>query len=136
MRTIRVAGVLVSATVIVSCSPAAGPAIADVALIEQRLRAAALSVERAPDPIVQPFMRVPGTLLRVGDSDVQVFVYPDAAARGADTEQLDPVRVSPPTMSVLWRKQPGLIVLENVALIVLTNDEALRNRIRAAVTGS
>jgi hypothetical protein len=117
--------------------PAAGPRAEtwDVAAVEARLRAAGLSPVRDREPVRQPFMSVPGTLLRLGTGDVQVFVYRDARAAALDVQPLDTVRVAPPTMMISWMARPSVLTVGNVALILVTNDEALRRRVRAALLG-
>jgi hypothetical protein len=107
----------------------------DVAAVEARLRAAGLSPVRDREPVRQPFMSVPGTLLRLDTSDLQVFVYRNARAAALDVRPLDTVRVAPPTMMIGWRARPSLLTVGNVALIVITNDEALRRQVREALLG-
>lgn len=120
---------------------AVNAAMWDVARVTGRLRTAGLSVVQGADAVRQPFMSVRGALIRVGnggvarDAEVQVFVYGDQLARARDTDRLDPVRVAPPTAMVRWRVTPALIVDNNLALIVLASDAALRSRIRRLITG-
>ena len=83
----------------------------------------------------QPFMSVRGTILRAGESSIQIFVYGDAIARARDTDVLDTVRVAPPTMMITWRERPALVVDNNLAAIVLSRDEGIRRRIREALSG-
>lgn len=107
----------------------------DIAMLETRLRAAGFPVERAPAVVRQPFMSVPGTAFRVGRAEIQAYVYGDQVVRAIDTDKLDPRRVAPPTMMVTWQQTPSLVVDANLALIVLSDDAGLRERIRAAITG-
>lgn len=107
----------------------------DLAMLEARLRAAGFSPQRAPAPVQQPFMSVPGTLFRVGRAEVQAYVYGDQVVRAIDTDKLDPRSVAPPTKMVSWQQTPSLVADANLALIVLSDDAGLRERIRAAVTG-
>ena len=111
----------------------AGALTWSVARIETRLRDAGLAVTRDPAEVRQPFMSVPGSVLRVPGAEVQAYVYADPVARARDTDRLDPARVAPPTMMVTWREPASLVVDNNLALIVIGRDPAARARIRAAV---
>ena len=104
-------------------------------MIETRLRAAGLSPTPVAELVRQPFMRIPGTLFRFGRGELQAFVYSDQVVRALDTDKLDPVRVAPPTMMVSWRQPASLVVDANLAVIILTDDRSLRDRIRNALTG-
>lgn len=76
------------------------------------------------------FLAVEGKQLRVSGSDLQVFVYPDAAARRADSERLDPARAAPATMIIDWVAPPHLIASGNLIAIHLTPNERLAERVR------
>jgi len=102
--------------------------------VRTRLRSAGLEPQ-AGGQVEQSFLKVPGMLLRFPETELQVFIYPDPAARAGDTATLDPVKVAPPTMRVTWIMPASLVTVENVAVIVLTRDEALRARIRNVLTG-
>lgn len=78
-------------------------------------------------------MMAEGALIQVDGAELQAFFYGDANARAADTDKLDPVRVAPPTMSILWIARPSLVVNNNLALIVLTKDESLRRKLTKAL---
>lgn len=106
----------------------------DVAKVEARLREADLAPVQRVSDVRQPFLSVPGTILRIGDdAQVQVFLYDDARAVGRDVERLDTARVAPPTMMITWVMPPSLVTSENMAAIVLTRDETLRRRVHAAL---
>ena len=103
--------------------------------VEQRLRDA--GVEARPLPSTGPhiFMSIPARRYTLPDNDeLQLFIYADSAARAADTDRLDAARVAPPNMMIKWRAQPTLIVDGNMAAIVITNDEARRQRVRGALS--
>ena len=76
------------------------------------------------------FLAVEGKQLRVSGSDLQVFVYPDAAARRTDSERLDSVRVAPDDMDIDWLAPPHLIASGNLVAIHLTPNERLAERVR------
>ena len=113
----------------------AQPLLWDSHAVVTRLSAAGLRPEQLGE-IRHPFLGVPGLTIRVagGAAEIQAFIYGDAGAVGRDTRGLDSTRVAPPTMQIMWIMPPSLVVDNNLAVIVLTRDEALRTRIRAALT--
>lgn len=103
--------------------------------VEAKLKAAGLEVRRDVR-VEQPFLKVPGVVLVVGKSaaaEIQTYIYPNGEARAADTNPLDPKKVAPPTMSPHWLMPASLITDGNLAAIVLTRDQALADKIRAAL---
>lgn len=103
-------------------------------MVEGQLREAGFVVSRDRTPITLPYMSVPGTALDLGGSAaVQIFLYGDAAARGADTDSLDVTRGAPRGASVPWRGPATLVTDNNMAAIVVTGDQALRTRISDAL---
>lgn len=76
------------------------------------------------------FLSVEGRLLRVSGSDLQIFVYPDAAARKADSDRIDATRVAPADMIIDWVAPAHLIASGNLVAIHLTVNERLAERVR------
>lgn len=81
------------------------------------VRAAGASVEPAGE-VTQPFFSVPGRLVRLNGSDVQLFEYPSAEAAAAEAGRISPDGTTiGGTTSVQWIGPPhfyrrgGLIVL-------------------------
>ena len=103
-------------------------------MAEGQLREAGFTVSRDRTPVNLPYMSVPGTALDLGGvATVQVYLYGDAAARGADTDKLDPTRAAPRGANVAWRSPATLVSDNNMAAIVLTADPAVRTRIADAL---
>jgi len=103
-------------------------------MVEGQLREAGFSVNRDPTPINLPYMSVPGIALDLGrQAMVQIYLYGDAGARGADTDSLEVSRAAPRGTPVTWRAPATLVVDNNMAAIVLTGDEAVRSRIASAL---
>jgi hypothetical protein len=106
----------------------------DLELVEGQLREAGFTVSRDRTPVNLPFMSVPGTALDLGGSaTLQIYLYGDAAARGADTDKLDPARAAPAGANVAWRSPATLVTDNNMAAIVLTADPAVRTRVAGAL---
>jgi hypothetical protein len=103
-------------------------------MVEGQLHKAGFTVSRDRTPVNLNFMSVPGTALDLGGSvTVQIYLYGDAAARGADTDKLDASRAAPPGTNVAWRSPATLVTDNNMAAIVLTSDPAARARIAEAL---
>lgn len=106
----------------------------DLEMAEGQLREAGFTVSRDRTPVRASFMSVQGTLLDLGDAAlVQIYLYGDAAARGIDTDKLDPSRVPAPSANAPWRAPATLVTDNNMAAIVVTGDPALRARISDAL---
>ena len=103
-------------------------------VVEQRLRDAGIVARPLPPTGPHIFMSIPARSYELAEGDeLQLFVYPDSAAREADTRKLDIRRVAPPNMMIKWRAQPSMLIDGNLAAIVITNDEARRQRVRDAL---
>jgi hypothetical protein len=103
-------------------------------MVEGQLREAGFTVSRDRTPVNLPYMSVPGTALDLGGSvTLQIYLYGDAAARGSDTDKLDPTRAAPHGANVAWRSPATLVTDNNMAAIVLTADPAARTRIAGAL---
>lgn len=116
-------------------SPAVTPGKWSVAALQKRLQGAGLIVHIGTK-IQQPFMSVLGKVLTIGTSgeaEIQVYIYRDSQSRKRDTDKLDPARVAPPSMSVIWLMPPSLAVDDNLAVIILTANDDIRTRVRNAV---
>jgi hypothetical protein len=104
-------------------------------LVERRLRDANIEAHPLPPTGRHIFMTIPArTYELVGGDELQVFLYPDSASRVSDTSKLDKDRVAPPNMMIKWRAQPSLVIDGNLAAIIITNDEARRQKVRDALS--
>ena len=71
----------------------------------------------------------PGTRLKAESGEVQVFIYADAGARGldADSAKLAELQTLP------GFQQASLVTADNVAILVIGEDSALRESVRDVV---
>ena len=76
------------------------------------------------------FFAVEGRQLKVSGSDLQIFIYPDPAARQIDSDKIDTARVAPHDMIIDWVAAPHLIASGNLIAIHLTPNERLAERVR------
>ncbi len=79
-------------------------------------------------------MSVPGRVLLLGDSELQLFLYADSGAMLRDVARLDTVHVAPADMSVTWIASPTLITSSNLAAILLGGSDRQIERVRNALT--
>jgi hypothetical protein len=104
-------------------------------LVERRLRDANVEARPLPPTGRHIFMSVPARSYELaGGDEVQVFLYPDSVSRARDTAKLDKQRVAPPNMMIKWRARPTLVIDGNLAAIIITNDDARRQRVRDALS--
>ena len=104
-------------------------------LVERRLHDANVDAHPLPSTGPHIFMSIPARSYELaGGDELQVFLYPDSTSRVRDTAKLDARRVAPPNMMIKWRAQPSLVIDGNMAAIIITNDEARRQRVRDALS--
>lgn len=102
--------------------------------VQDRLERAGLVPRLRPDTIRHAFMSVPGQLLLLGESELQLFLYADSGAMRRDVMRLDSIRVAPADMMVTWIAPPTLITSNNLAAILLGGSERQIERVRNALT--
>lgn len=103
--------------------------------VEERLKRAGVVIDKQADPVLHPFLSVPGTSYHVGtaEHELEVFLYPSAAARAQDTKALDSATVSPRGTRVSWRTPPTLVVSNNLAAIILSLNDRTVERLTLAL---
>ena len=127
-------------------SRAAGPAtdagtngLWTLASLEKRLDLQGMAPRRLPDTVRHAFLAIPGTAYRLGNAELQVFIYDDVDARTTDVGRLDTVTVSPPSAPVQWPRKATLITNANLAAILLGENPLQIERVQRALmagTGS
>lgn len=103
--------------------------------VEDRLVHAGVVIEKQPEPTRHPFFAVEGAVYRVGgpDHELQVFLYPSAAARERDTAALDSATVSPKGTRVIWKTPPTLVTSNNLAAVILSLNDRTVERLALAL---
>ena len=101
--------------------------------VEKRLERAGLVVQRGTEAVRHDFLQVPGVMYETSRAEIQVFLYPSAAARARDTDTLDSATVSPPGRRVIWRWPATLVTSGNLAAIVLSLNARQAERIALAL---
>ena len=82
----------------------------------------------------EPPLTATGALVRVGNAELQLYVYPDAAAREREQRLLDPSKYlkfdAPQTLKPL----PTLISNANLLAVLHSRNDHLRERVSDAIT--
>jgi hypothetical protein len=99
-----------------------------VDLVLERLSTAGLTPTRA-GPVQQKHMRVPGTRVLIPGAELEVYLYGDANATAPDIDRFDQLMRMPDGV-LMWKKPPALVTANNMVILVLTADAALRERVR------
>lgn len=103
--------------------------------IEDRLTRSGVVFTKKPDAVTLPFFSVTGTTYEIGnpEHEVQVFLYPSAAARERDTAALDSVSASPKGTRHAWRTPPTLVTSNNLAAVILSLNDRTVERLALAL---
>jgi hypothetical protein len=86
--------------------------------VEKRLERAGLRFEQG-EPVRHDFMDVEGLVWKTSRTEVQVFLYPSAAARASDLADMDTVNVTPLSRRHIWPAPPTLVTSGNLTAIVI-----------------
>jgi hypothetical protein len=100
--------------------------IVDTAGLTEALRATGASVEMA-GTIEQPFFAVSGQILRVNDTDVQVFEFPDEAVRQQASDQIAPDGSTIGSTIPNWVDQPNFWAQGRMIVLYVGQDANLIN---------
>ena len=98
-------------------------------LVRERLASAALSPTLA-GPVRQRHMAVPGTRVLIPGAELEVYLYGDANAAAPDIDRFDRLTRTPGDPRLVWEKPPALVTANNMVIMVLTDDAAVRERVR------
>ncbi len=102
-----------------------------VDLVLGRLSSAGMMTKVA-GPVKAKHMTVPGTRVHVPGAELEVYIYSDANATAQDVDRFDKL-MRMPDGNLMWEKPPALITANNLVVLVLTSDPAVREHIRRAI---
>jgi len=114
-------------------APGSGLGLWDVASLEKRLDLQGMAPRKQAAPIRHPFLSVEGTAYLVGNAELQVFIYDDAAAVERDIGRLDTIAVAPRGERVNWPTKATLIRNNNLAAILLGQNALQIERVQRAL---
>jgi hypothetical protein len=101
--------------------------------VRDRLERAGLApIQR--DSVRPPYLSVPGAVYGVGAGQLQVYLYADSTARRRDFAKFDTARVQPADTLIQWPAHPTLITSNNLAAILLSDNETQVERVQLALT--
>ena len=110
-----------------------GPGLWDVASLEKRLDLQGMAPRKQPTPVRHSFLSVEGTSYLVGNAELQVFIYEDAAAVDRDVARLDTIAVAPRGKKGKWPTRATFIRNNNLAAILLGQNGLQIERVQRAL---
>lgn len=100
----------------------------------ERLERAGLVPRVDSAAATEPPLTRPGTLVRVGASELEVYIYPDARSREREQARLDRAKYLDYASPVSMRPQPTLIVSANLIAILHSRNDHQRERVGDAIS--
>jgi hypothetical protein len=82
----------------------------------------------------EPPLGGPGVLLRVGASELEIYIYPDAKSREREEAKLDRTKYVDYSAPLSMRPQPTLIHSANLIAILHSRNDHQRERVADAIT--
>ena len=92
------------------------------------LRTAGVTVEPG-GAIEQPFFEVPGHILNVNGSPVQVFEFSDEATREQASSRIISKRQPDPNMVIEWEDQPYFWAKGQIVVLYVGKDQMVMHRL-------
>lgn len=100
----------------------------------QRLDRAGLAPRRDSSSAAEPPLAIAGTRLRIGNSELEIYIYPDAKARERDEAKLERTKYVDYASPVTMQAQPTLIRSVNLIAILHSRNDHQRERVADALT--
>lgn len=104
------------------------------AIIERLDRAGLAPQVDSVNPATEPPLTATGFVVRVGRGELEVYLYPNAAAREREQARLDTTKFIAYTTTVTMERQRTLIGSGNALVILATLNSHLRERVGDAIT--
>jgi len=111
-------------------APAGKPA--DYATLLSALRAAGVRAQRG-DEVEQPFLSLRGTMIKIGEEDVQVFQYSDAAQVAAQAARISPDGGTVGTSKIRWIGSPHFYKQDKLLVLYLGEDGKVLKALEAVL---
>jgi len=102
--------------------------------IFERLDRAGLAPRRDSSAVDEPPLTVRGALLRLGASDLELYLYRDAKTRERDEARLDRTKYVDYETPLTIRQEPTLIRSANLIAILHSRNDHQRERVSDAIT--
>ena len=105
-----------------------------VCSLVNRLDRAGLVPRLDSAPASEAPLTAKGSLVRVGNGELELYVYPDTVTRVRDERSLDRDKYLAPYASQKMQPLPTLIVSANVIAVLHSRNDHLRERVADAIT--
>ena len=102
--------------------------------VVERLEQAGLVMQRGQQPATEKPLERQGVTFSVRSASLEVFIYPDRAARERDQARLDPDEYLAADQDPEPVHKPTLVTSENLLVVLDTHRERQRERITLALT--
>ncbi|MEX2177322.1 MAG: hypothetical protein WD801_01335 [Gemmatimonadaceae bacterium] len=102
--------------------------------ILQRLERSGMAPQQDSGGASEASLSPRGLLVRVGRAELELYIYPDAAAREREQSTLDRTRYVDYAASQTFRAEPTLISSANMIAILHSNNSKQRERLGDAIT--
>jgi hypothetical protein len=103
--------------------------------VEKRLEQSGFVVRPVSgDPPPRAGFSVAPAVYRLGESRLEVFVYPDETSLSRDLEKLDTVTVAPRGSASKWGRVPTFVRSGNLIAVFLTDNATQAERLTLALT--
>ena len=101
--------------------------------VVERLERSGFGVELVPDTVRQPGLSIPGSVLRLGATELQLFLYADSADARREAAAVRPADAEPVAVRGI-RRAPAVIHSANLVALYFNNDDHRLERVQLAIT--
>ena len=112
-------------------SVSAEPVNWTVDLVMTRLKSGGLDAKLL-QPVTAKHMSAPGARVQVPGAELEIYLYGDANATAQDIDRFDRL-MRMPDGALMWEKPPALVTANNMVILIVTSDPAVRERVRRAL---
>jgi hypothetical protein len=105
-----------------------------VCSVVERLTRAGLGTRLDSLSATEPPLSPPGALVHLGASQLELYIYPDTAARAREQAKLDRAKYLDYATPQNMRQQPTLIISANLIAILQSRNDHQRERVADAIT--
>jgi hypothetical protein len=99
-----------------------------------RLDRAGLAPRRDSSAVTEPPLMAQGHLIRIGSSELELYLYPDAGGRERDALKLDRGKYVTYDAPMPFRPLPTLIMSENLIAVLHSRNDHQRERVGDALS--
>jgi hypothetical protein len=101
--------------------------------VEERLERSGFGLRALPAEVRQPGLAIAGHAYRLGDAELQLFLYADTAAARREAAAVDPDEAEPSDARGILRP-PAVIHSANLVALLFNNNDRQKERVELALT--